>query len=45
MNINLEVKPGKRLALVGPSGVGKTSLVSLIPRFYEPTSGLITVDG
>ncbi len=44
-NINLEVKPGKRLALVGPSGVGKTSLVSLIPRFYEPTSGLITVDG
>ncbi len=44
-NIDLEVKPGKRLALVGPSGVGKTSLVSLIPRFYEPTSGLITVDG
>lgn len=44
-NINLEVKPGKRLALVGPSGVGKTSLISLIPRFYDPTSGLITVDG
>jgi len=44
-NINLEVKPGKRLALVGPSGVGKTSLVSLIPRFYDPTSGLITIDG
>jgi subfamily B ATP-binding cassette protein MsbA len=44
-NINLEVKPGKRLALVGPSGVGKTSLVSLIPRFYDPISGLITIDG
>ncbi len=44
-NIDLEVKPGKRLALVGPSGVGKTSLVSLIPRFYDPTSGLITIDG
>lgn len=44
-NINLEVKPGKRLALVGPSGVGKTSLVSLIPRFYDPTSGFIAVDG
>jgi len=44
-NINLEVRPGKRLALVGPSGVGKTSLISLIPRFYDPISGLITVDG
>lgn len=44
-NIDLEVKPGERLALVGPSGVGKTSLVSLISRFYDPTSGLIAIDG
>ncbi len=44
-NINLEVKPGKRLALVGPSGVGKTSLVSLITRFYDPISGFVAVDG
>ena len=44
-NINLEVNPGEKIALVGPSGVGKTTLVSLIPRFYDPQTGSIEIDG
>ena len=44
-NISLEVQAGDYMALVGSSGVGKTTLCSLIPRFYEVSEGSITIDG
>jgi subfamily B ATP-binding cassette protein MsbA len=44
-DINLEVGLGSNLAIVGPSGVGKTTLVDLIPRFYDPCRGKIIIDG
>jgi ATP-binding cassette subfamily B protein/subfamily B ATP-binding cassette protein MsbA len=43
--INLEVKPGEMIALVGPSGAGKTTLCNLIARFYDPTAGSVSLDG
>jgi ATP-binding cassette subfamily B protein len=44
-DITLEIRPGELVAFVGPSGAGKTTLCALLPRFYEPVSGRITVDG
>jgi ABC-type multidrug transport system fused ATPase/permease subunit len=44
-NITFSVEPGQRIAIVGPTGAGKTTLISLLPRFYDPTSGHILLDG
>jgi ABC-type multidrug transport system fused ATPase/permease subunit len=44
VNVTLEAKPGQTVALVGPTGAGKTTILSLLARFYETTSGRITMD-
>jgi subfamily B ATP-binding cassette protein MsbA len=43
--INLTINPGETLAIVGATGTGKSTLVSLVPRFYDPTQGLVLIDG
>jgi len=43
--VNLAIASGETVALVGPSGAGKTSLINLLPRFFEPTSGSVLLDG
>ncbi len=45
VNINLKVEPNRLVALIGPTGSGKTSLVNLIPRFYDVTDGAMLMDG
>jgi ATP-binding cassette, subfamily B, bacterial MsbA len=44
-DIDLDVRPGEVIALVGPSGAGKTTMVTLLPRFFDPTEGRVLVDG
>ena len=44
-DISFTVRPGESLALVGPTGVGKSTIAGLIPRFYDPTSGRVLIDG
>jgi len=44
-DINFEVSPGQTLALVGPTGVGKTTIIQLAARFYDPVVGTVTIDG
>ena len=44
-NFNIDVKPGEKVGLVGSSGCGKSSMISMLLRFYEPVRGEILIDG
>jgi subfamily B ATP-binding cassette protein MsbA len=43
--VSFRIEPGQAVALAGPTGAGKTTIISLIPRFYDPCSGLVKIDG
>jgi subfamily B ATP-binding cassette protein MsbA len=45
MDVSFEAKPGELVAIVGPTGAGKTTMMNLLHRFYDPTEGRITIDG
>ena len=44
-DVSFTIEPGQVAALVGPTGAGKTTIISLIPRFYDPDSGAVKIDG
>jgi ATP-binding cassette subfamily B protein len=44
-NVNLQIAPGETVVLIGSSGAGKSTFLSLVPRFYDPTSGMVRLDG
>jgi ABC-type multidrug transport system fused ATPase/permease subunit len=44
-DVNLKIQPGQRIGVCGPTGSGKSTVLSLIPRFYDPTSGRVLIDG
>src|SRR5205807_9823697 len=44
-HIHLKITPGERVAIVGATGEGKSTLVSLIPRLYDPSDGMVSIDG
>jgi ATP-binding cassette subfamily B protein len=44
-NVSFTIEPGQVAALIGPTGAGKTTIISMIPRFYDPTSGAVKIDG
>jgi subfamily B ATP-binding cassette protein MsbA len=43
--VSMKVEPGQRVALVGPTGAGKTTIINMIPRFYDPDTGAVKIDG